>query len=79
MSRVYNLGANVMCNSAGLVKEQRQFCQENPDISVQIGKGAKHGIDECQKQLKQEVWNCSTVAGDVSVFGKVLRTGKGIL
>lgn len=78
MSQVYTLGAKLMCNVAGLDKFQRQLCLENPDVMVSIGKGAKLGVEECQQQMKNEMWNCSTVARDVSVFGKVMRKGKRI-
>lgn len=73
MSQVYALGAKIMCNVVGLVNVQRQLCQENPDVMISIGKGAQLGVAECQRQLKDELWNCSTVPRDVSVFGKVLR------
>ena len=79
MSQVYDLDAQVMCNRAALVKDQKRFCEEYPDIAISIGKGAKLGVQECQKQLKDELWNCSTVARDVSVFGKVPRKGKRII
>lgn len=63
-----------MCNNiAGLVNYQRQLCRENPAVMVSIGKGAKLGVEECQNQFKDQRWNCSTVARDVSVFGKVTR------
>ena len=76
MSQVYDLDVQVMCNRAGLDKDQKRFCEEYPDIAISIGKGARLGVQECQKQLKEELWNCSTVARDVSVFGKVPRKGK---
>lgn len=77
MSQVFALGAKIMCNNiAGLVNYQRQLCRENPDVMVSIGKGAKLGVEECQRQFKDQRWNCSTVARDVSVFGKVMRRGK---
>ena len=79
MSQVYALGAKIMCNVVGLVNVQRQLCQENPDVMISIGKGAQLGVAECQRQLKDELWNCSTVPRDVSVFGKVLRKGRVIL
>ena len=78
MSRVYDLDAKVMCSKAGLVKEQKQFCEGYPDIAISVGKGAKLSVAECQKQLKMELWNCSTISRDVSLFGKVLRKGKKI-
>ncbi|KAL9973259.1 hypothetical protein ACROYT_G019687 [Oculina patagonica] len=75
MSEVFALGAKIMCNHdiAGLVNFQRQLCRENPDVMVSIGKGAKLGVEECQYQLKDQRWNCSTVQQDVSVFGKVMK------
>lgn len=77
MSQVFALGAKIMCNNiAGLVNYQRQLCRENPDVMVSTGKGAKLGVEECQRQFKDQRWNCSTVARDVSVFGKVMRRGK---
>ena len=77
MSEVFALGAKIMCNQhiAGLVNVQRQLCRENPDVMVSIGKGAKLGVEECQQQFKDQRWNCSTVARDVSVFGKVMKKG----
>ncbi|XP_015765977.1 PREDICTED: protein Wnt-2b-like [Acropora digitifera] len=76
MSQVYALGAKIMCNNiAGLVNDQRQLCRDKPDLMISIGKGAKLGVEECQKQFKDQRWNCSTVARDVSVFGKVTRKG----
>ena len=78
MSQVYTLGAKIMCNHhiVGLVNFQRHLCRENPDVMVNIGKGAKLGVEECQQQMNDQRWNCSTVARDVSVFGKVMRKGK---
>lgn len=66
-----------MCTVAGLGEYQQQLCRENPDVMVSIGKGAKLGVDECQTQFKNEMWNCST-ARDNTVFGKVMRKGKRI-
>lgn len=75
MSEVFALGAKIMCNHdiAGLVNSQRQLCRENPEVVVSIGKGAKLGVEECQHQFKDHRWNCSKVARDVSVFGKVMK------
>lgn len=77
MSEVFALGAKIMCNHdiAGLVNSQRQLCRENPEVVVSIGKGAKLGVEECQQQFKDHRWNCSKVARDVSVFGKVMKRG----
>ena len=76
MSQVFALGAKVMCDTiTGLVSIQRQLCHENPDVMVSVGKGAKLGVEECQYQFKHKRWNCSTVARDATVFGKVMRRG----
>lgn len=74
MSKVFALGAKVMCNNiVGLVGTQRQMCRDNPKVMTSIGKGAKLGVDECQQQFKLDRWNCSTIDHDSSVFGKVMR------
>ena len=77
MSEVFALGSKIMCNHdiAGLDKLQRQLCRENPNVMVSIGKGAKLGVEECQKQFKDQRWNCTTMERDVSVFGKVMKKG----
>lgn len=74
MSKVFALGAKVMCNNiVGLVGTQLQLCRDNPDVMTSIGKGAKLGVEQCQEQFKFERWNCSTIDHDSSVFGKVMR------
>ena len=47
MSQVRDFDAKVMCSVAGLVKEQRQFCEGYPDIAISVGKGAKLSVAEC--------------------------------
>lgn len=80
MSQVYTLGANIMCDhditGLYLPNYHRKLCREHPSVMVSIGKGAKLGIEECQQQMKDQRWNCSTVAQDVSVFGKVMQKGR---
>lgn len=77
MSQVYTSGDDVMCNNIpGLVNIQRQLCQDNPDVVGATGKGAKLGVEECQRQMKDQIWNCSTVPRDVRVFGKILKKGE---
>ena len=66
-----------MCNNIpGLVNIERQLCQENPDVMVATRKGAKLGVEECQRQMKDQMWNCSTAPRDIRVFGKILKKGK---
>ncbi|XP_077997757.1 protein Wnt-3a-like [Glandiceps talaboti] len=38
-----------------------------------VAEGAQKGIRECQWQFKGRRWNCTTVTGDLSVFGKVIE------
>lgn len=78
MSQVYSSGAEIMCNVANLPSHQQQICRQNPDVVVRIGEGVKIAIKECQRQMKNERWNCSTEAQDSTVFGKITRKGKAI-
>ncbi|XP_058945806.2 protein Wnt-2b-A [Pocillopora verrucosa] len=72
ISQVFQLGSKAICNhAAGL--PNFELCRKNPNVLISIGKGAKLGIEECQQQMKNERWNCSTVPRDFSVFGKVLK------
>lgn len=77
MSQVYSLGAKVMCNNVvGLVGKQSTLCRENPEVMISIGRGAKLGLEQCQKQFKYDRWNCSTMNKDSSVFGKLMHRCK---
>jgi len=77
MSQVTTPGDKFLCNNIpGLVNIQRQLCRENPDVMVATGKGARLGVEECQRQMKDQRWNCSTVARDFSVFGKIMKKGR---
>ena len=77
MSQVYTSDDKIMCNNIpGLVNIQRQLCQNNPDVMVATGKGAKLGVEECQRQMKDQRWNCSTVPRENSVFGTILKKGR---
>lgn len=77
MSQVHTAGDRIMCEYVpGLVNIQRQLCRENPDVMVATGKGARLGVEECQRQMKDQRWNCSTVPRDDSVFGKIMKKGR---
>ena len=77
MSQVYKSDDIIMCNNiAGLVSIHRELCLENPDVMVATGKGARLGVKECQRQMKDQRWNCSTVPRDNSVFGKIMKKGR---
>jgi len=58
----------------GLVVEQVQACRDNPESLMCISDGARHGIQECQYQFRNERWNCTT-SSNYTVFGDVLRKG----
>ena len=58
----------------GLVSKQLQVCEGHPNAMYAVSEGAKRAINECQKQFKNERWNCTT-EGDKSVFGHTLQRG----
>ena len=58
----------------GLVGKQLQVCEGHPNAMYAVSEGAKRAIQECQKQFKNERWNCTT-EGDKSVFGHTLQRG----
>ncbi|XP_068718673.1 protein Wnt-2-like [Montipora capricornis] len=73
MSQLYMYSTQFMCDVANLPGHQQQLCQQNPDVVVSVGKGAQLAVQECQNQMENEMWNCSTDSKDASVFGKVTR------
>ncbi|KAI1888598.1 hypothetical protein AGOR_G00186810 [Albula goreensis] len=67
------IGSQVMCdNVPGLVNKQRQLCRQHPKMMQAIGAGIKDWIEECQYQFRNHRWNCSTMARDHTVFGRIL-------
>ena len=69
---------NLPCNKlSGLSKGQQQLCQLNKDHIPFVGRGARDSIIECQFQLKNSKWNCSTF-DDNSVFGPILKSGESL-
>ena len=67
---------NLPCNKlSGLSKGQQQLCQLYKDHIPFVGRGARDSISECQFQLKNARWNCSTF-DDNSVFGPILKSGR---
>ncbi|RXM30146.1 Protein Wnt-2 [Acipenser ruthenus] len=67
------LGSQVMCeNIPGLVNKQRQLCHQHPNMMQSIGVGITEWIRECQHQFQHHRWNCSTMARDHTLFGRVL-------
>ncbi|XP_071817368.1 protein Wnt-2b-A-like isoform X2 [Apostichopus japonicus] len=78
ISQLSAVDTRIMCdNVPRLVGKQRQLCQKNPDIMRSIGEGATEGVKECQNRFRNNRWNCSTLQGDSSVFGKsVIKTSR---
>lgn len=71
ISQLSAVSTRVMCdNVPRLAGKQRQLCQNYPDIMRSIGEGAREGVRECQHRFRHNRWNCSTLQGDSSVFGK---------
>jgi len=69
-------GAGPICvQLEGLSTGQRRMCQLYPDHMVTVARGVRVGIAECQYQLYNRRWNCTTT-NDSSVFGQILTAGK---
>ncbi|XP_033628861.1 proto-oncogene Wnt-3-like [Asterias rubens] len=62
-------------NIPGFQNRQLRFCEQNEEFVPTVAEGANKGIVECQFQFKGRRWNCTTIDGDESVFGKVLQRG----
>lgn len=58
----------------GLTKKQIQICKRNVDLMESVKVGADLALKECQKQLRDRRWNCSTLEGPKG-FGKSLTEG----
>ncbi|XP_038073218.1 proto-oncogene Wnt-3-like [Patiria miniata] len=59
----------------GFQNRQLRYCEQNEEFVPTVAEGAKQGIDECQFQFRGRRWNCTTIEGDESVFGKILQFG----
>jgi len=69
-------GAEPICvQLEGLSAGQRRMCQLYSDHMASVARGVRMGIAECQYQLHDRRWNCSTT-NDSSVFGPILSAGK---
>nr|CDI40101.1 WNT5 protein [Euperipatoides kanangrensis] len=74
LGTLYLVGTQPLCSQLpGLSPGQIKMCQLYHDHMPSVGRGARMGIQECQWQFRHRRWNCSTVAGDMSVFGPVLN------
>ncbi|CAD7077424.1 unnamed protein product [Hermetia illucens] len=69
-----DINPNLCYDVDGLTYGQRRLCVLHTNIMPAISRGARAAIQECQHQLKNRRWNCSTT-NDNTVFGPMTSIG----